>query len=570
MEMIFYLLGIAALMCAAIIADLFRRRKSVAIEKENLRSEYGKVITPNIDNCKIDHEKLDVFYRAFCAINNEKISEIDDITYNDLELDALYEQLCRTSCSIGEEYLYARMRAINIIKDDCPGIYDECSDFSEDVELRTKLQLILRHEIGNSKKSIYKLFEQLYSAKQISIANDILSDLFVLISVVILFINPVIGIILLIAALFVAVTGYSARKKLLSEHLDALTFLIKCVRCALHINADLKDKELSSAGYFKEKLEIIVKKLKPITAGSFLLPSKTGTFSDPFNILLDYLRMIFRFDIIIYSLKIKQIVNMKDDIEALYILIGRLDTDIAISSYIKSLPSHCKAYSEETQIASLSVKGLYHPYVSSPVRNDISMVRPVILSGSNASGKSTFLKALGMSVLLAQSFGFAAADEYRASYLRLYTSMALRDNMLKHESYYIVESGSIKRICDEAAYDIPMIAIIDEVLRGTNTIERIAASYSILSSLKKSNVLLAAATHDTELCELLKDEFDCRYFSEVIIDNNISFPYKLYNGIGNTNNAIKLLDIIGFDANVTTRAEKMAQMYSETGRWEKV
>ena len=570
MGILFYPLCIFALLAAAVIAGIIRRRRSEASDKVTLSAEFGRSVIPDIEKIGIDHEKLDIYYRAFCDMNGTAVMGIDDITYNDLELDALFEQMNRTSCNIGEEYLYARMRAMNITGSDHPTVFDESAFFTENDELRTDLQYILKHDIGHSKQSTYYLFDKLLTADRIPITKDILSDIFVILAAGSVFIIPSIGIILLVIALYIAISGYSRRKKLYYDRLSALICLFRCIKCADNINDLLRKSDHGREFPLADRYENLAGKLRSLTYGSFLLPSRVGTYSDPFNILLDYFRMLFRLDIIVYSLKLSAIQSMHDDIYELYEVLGRTDTDISLASYIHSIPFYCRAKLDDEKNVKFNVRGLYHPYIKEPVCNDLSMTRSVILSGSNASGKSTFLKAIGMCVLMSQSFGFAPASEYNASYMRLFTSMALRDNMLKGESYYIVESKSIKRICEAADEGIPMMAIIDEVLRGTNTTDRIAASYSILKNLNRSNTLLAVATHDSELCELLNDIFDCRHFGEIIEDNIVYFPYVLEMGTGSSRNAIKLLDIIGFDKTVSDKAEMMANAFIENGRWEKL
>ena len=89
-------------------------------------------------------------------------------------------------------------------------------------------------------------------------------------------------------------------------------------------------------------------------------------------------------------------------------------------------------------------------------------------------------------------------DRYRGVVCRIMTSMALRDNLAQGESYFVVEVKSLKRILEASREKTPLLCVIDEVLRGTNTTERIAASESVLAALRRANVLCLAATHDTE------------------------------------------------------------------------
>ena len=140
--------------------------------------------------------------------------------------------------------------------------------------------------------------------------------------------------------------------------------------------------------------------------------------------------------------------------------------------------------------------------------------------------------------------------------------MALTDNILGNESYFIVEIKSLKRILD-AVDDhqgaVPVMCFIDEVLRGTNTKERIAASSQILRNLSGRNALCLAATHDIELTSLLSDNMDNYHFEEYVKGNDVNFDYKIKKGPAMTHNAIKLMQSYGFDRDITENALQMLE-----------
>ena len=147
--------------------------------------------------------------------------------------------------------------------------------------------------------------------------------------------------------------------------------------------------------------------------------------------------------------------------------------------------------------------------------------------------------------------------------------MALRDDLAGGDSYYIVEIKSLKRILDAANTGGNRIfCLIDEVLRGTNTIERIAASTQILKSLDHKNIQCFAATHDIELTELLKDSYDNYHFEGEVTDSDVHFSYMIKEGPATNRNAIKLLSIIGYDPKIVEDAQNMADAFTRTGTWE--
>lgn len=171
-------------------------------------------------------------------------------------------------------------------------------------------------------------------------------------------------------------------------------------------------------------------------------------------------------------------------------------------------------------------------------------------------------------MILAQGICTALGKSYEGSSFDVYTSMSISDNVQSGESYFIAEIKSIKRIFDSAEGKRRVLCAIDEVLRGTNTIERIAASSELLRSLAQKHCICLAATHDAELCEMLSPQYRLFHFTEQVEDGDVQFDYRLREGKTTSRNAIKLLDALGFDKEVVCQAQNLASQYEETGQWE--
>ena len=148
--------------------------------------------------------------------------------------------------------------------------------------------------------------------------------------------------------------------------------------------------------------------------------------------------------------------------------------------------------------------------------------------------------------------------------------MAMKDDLESNTSYYIAEIRSLKRIMDNISGTVPLLCMIDEVLRGTNTIERIAASTEILRHFSGGNCILMAATHDIELAEILKNLYDNYHFTEKYENNEIKFEYKLHPGKSTTHNAIKLLKVMGYPDRIIENAEDRAERFLSEGKWHPV
>ena len=200
---------------------------------------------------------------------------------------------------------------------------------------------------------------------------------------------------------------------------------------------------------------------------------------------------------------------------------------------------------------------------------DVNQGEVIALIGANGAGKSTFLKTIAINALLSQTIYTSTSKEYNAPFYRIYSSMALRDDLNAQNSYYIVEIKSLKRILDAVDKDDkrPVLCFVDEVLRGTNTVERIAASSEILKSLRYKNVLVFAATHDIELTYLLEKYYDNYHFQEEVTDDDVKFNYRLFTGPAVTRNAIKLLGVIGYNKNIIDAAESQAGYFIRSGSW---
>jgi hypothetical protein len=206
----------------------------------------------------------------------------------------------------------------------------------------------------------------------------------------------------------------------------------------------------------------------------------------------------------------------------------------------------------------LEARGLGHPLLApeSAVRNDVDLGPPgnlLLVTGSNMSGKSTLLRAIGANVILAGAGGPVCAEAMLLPVVDLRTSMRIRDSLEEGISYFMAELNRLKAVCEaaSAASERPVLYLLDEMLQGTNTAERQIAARRILRHLLTHHAIGAATTHDLTLAEAedLEDHAVLVHFRESLEARKdgppISFDYQLRPGIATSTNALRLMEIMG-------------------------
>ena len=199
----------------------------------------------------------------------------------------------------------------------------------------------------------------------------------------------------------------------------------------------------------------------------------------------------------------------------------------------------------------IDAKDLGHPLINKEERiyNDILIDDKIlIITGSNMSGKTTFLRTLGINIVLTNAGGPSFSREFSLPIMDLYTSMRITDDLKNRISTFYGELLRIKDILDYGEDHRNTLFLIDEIFRGTNSEDRIYGAKNVLRNLNDKGLMGAITTHDLEICELDTDERIVNYnFSEKYVDGLIDFDYKIRKGKSTTTNAKYLMDLVGID-----------------------
>lgn len=523
--------------------------------KRRIAASFGCVPEMHYFHGDMDYIKT---YYAYRRTAGKDTFLLDDITWNDLGMDQLFTRINPGLSTSGEQYLYymlrspaqdgaeyARRRALIGRMEDFPG-------------LRLKLQYILA-ELGCARRAdLSRAFvpdQHGMGMLAVYLCLLLLLPLTVLLT---LFCSDAFAL-AIVGSVSLNALVHEVMTRRIAHDFATVNYTVAMVRSLERVRR-LKDSTLDAQ---LEEGYAALRRLRAVMrTGGVTTRSGNGSAAD-------MLQTVCLLDLIVYEFCKNKLGRCYTDVFTVHEALGRIDAAIAIASYRASLSG---IFAEPkidfmAKQPQMQVVGMVHPLLDGAVPNDIEAAAPILITGSNASGKSTFLKTTALCAVLAQGICTCPAETYAASAFRVYSSMALEDSLETGESYYIVETRSLKRILDAAAGAPPILCVIDEVLRGTNTIERIAASCEVLSELARRGVLCLAATHDIELCDLLAPSYTLFHFTETVGENEMNFDYRIREGRATSRNAINLLRLIGFDASIVDGAHRRANAYAASGSW---
>lgn len=550
---VFFALIIAAALYVMVVNNS-RRKKSILRKLEN---GFGAV--PKNKYTAEEYENISHYFKRHMNENS-----IDDITWNDLDMDNVFKMINNTNSSIGQEYLYRMLRQPDTDVETLKEVHRLAEEFSQNKDARIEVQKIFVH-IGRAKRiSISDYVDVVVDLKkQSNILHYMTIAMLAAAILFTVFVNPALGIWACIASLSFSIITYYRYKAKVEKYFICINYVVKM----LLASQKLQKLDIDFIRTYTDRLRSVNKELSAVTKGSWLLESGNVDGSIV-EMLLEYLRMLTHMDLIKFNNMAHMLGNKSSEVYKLIDILGFIEASIAVASFRKLIGKWCMPVFKEGLSTDFEVEQVFHPLIDHPIANSIKVRKNVLLTGSNASGKSTFLKTIAINSLLSQTIYTSVSDKYIAPRFRIYSSMALRDDLGSSSSYYIVEIKSLKRILDAIGQKgLPVLCFIDEVLRGTNTVERIAASSEILKSISKKRAVCFAATHDIELTTMLEGYYENFHFQEEVTENNVIFNFKLFRGAATTRNAIKLLNTIGYDREIICAAEQQAAYFMSNGTW---
>ncbi len=291
----------------------------------------------------------------------------------------------------------------------------------------------------------------------------------------------------------------------------------------------------------------------------------------------EYLNLLFLLDANALLLSARYLNRCGSVLRDVALWIGDVDLGLAVASLRAEPRPWCMPDWNDT--GHTEIIGAWHPLVDTPVANDavLHAGHGLVITGANMSGKSTYLRAIGIAAVLAGALDTCPAVSWTGRPFRVRSLIGRQDDLSAGKSYYLVEAEGVAALLEDARENTPTLFLLDELLRGTNTVERLAAGEAVLRALlvrpdgsgspEIGPHVVLVATHDGELVGMLGDLYAPWHFRETVTPDGLHFDYTRRAGAASTRTAIALLETVGVVQAVTDAARRRAERLDlETGR----
>jgi DNA mismatch repair ATPase MutS len=280
-------------------------------------------------------------------------------------------------------------------------------------------------------------------------------------------------------------------------------------------------------------------------------------------LILELLKISILIEPILVFSALNKLNLKRNEIKVIFDYIGKIDSAISIAILRKETKNYCIPIFSKNKIE-LDFLSAYHPLIPDCISNSLTInKKSILLTGSNMSGKTSFIKMILINTLLAETINTCFAKYFKLSKMHLFSSIQNSDDLMSNVSSFLNEVHTVKQMINISNTTSTNLLCFDEIFRGTNTIERVAAGKAVLSFLCKFRNIVIVSTHDIDLTKLLEDTYELYHFSEQINNNEVYFDYKLKIGSLTNTNAIKLLELNDFPQMITDEAKSIATILLE-------
>jgi len=545
-----YFLGILFVLILGFLISNFLKKKRFKKFKATLYKNWGT-------QKKKAHYNFFVIGKYFenNAHKEKAYHVLSEKTKIDLDLEEIFQFIDRTSSKIGQQYLYFKLRTI--------GSIDALLKFDAFTTLfQNNKELSIACQVELSKLNVTSAYylEELINGKQVDKPKNLwvvkLLTITAISSIIFSFFFPI-TILLLVPVFAVNSVFHYKNKGNVNYYLQGIRQLSKSLKVAKKLS-----KQKSINNHFKDFH--FIKRIDGLMFQSEFIAFEKNINNEwlfPIWLLIELIKIIFNVEYLVFYSFLDSVKKEKKSIEALFLFIGEVDVAISTASLKSGNLQTCTP--SFSPLNEFNVSEIYHPLIENCITNDVNLSdKSMLLTGSNMSGKSTFIRTVAINSILAQTLHLCFANSYTAPFYKVYSSIRISDDLLEDTSYYLQEVLAIKDLIEASKDESPCLFILDELFKGTNTVERISGGKAILSYLSSKKNTVFVSTHDIELTTLLaKEHYKLYHFSEAIEKDNLFFDHKIKEGKLTTRNAIRILDIYEYPAEIIKDAKAVEKTY---------
>ncbi|WP_339752893.1 MutS-related protein [Algoriphagus aquimarinus] len=486
----------------------------------------------------LDFDRISKYYQQ--VSKSGFFQDVSVKLWNDLGMDEVFLRIDYTLTKYGEQFLYYSLRLVKqgpLVNEGLEStieIFEKSPGFES--FLKSKLEILAK----NDSYFLCNLFQRETSKNPWYIfLFYILSGLSVISVVSAFFIQW-----LAFPAILVVTSNFIIHYwSKLTVSLESRTFgqLGEMLAISQTILKESKKQQI-----FLPKQPEIEKVGRLIFKASMLKPRIKG-FSELAELagyILEVIKAAFLIETLLYYSLLKDIREKRSVIEDNFEYVAYLDFALSIAQLRNSDPSI--TVPKESNSLQIDGKGMFHPLISDAIRNSIHIDKNgVLITGANMSGKSTFLRIIGLNCLLAQTINCAFASELTLPKLKIYSSIQTFDELESDKSYFYSEAETIKGMFSVQNEQDFNLVLIDEIFKGTNSRERLVISSEVLKQLAIENSIVIATTHDLELVHGLPD-FMFFYFTGEDVAGKYQYDFQLRSGVLDSTNAVFVLRDMGY------------------------
>jgi hypothetical protein len=490
---------------------------------------------------------------------------LDDRTWSDLDLDAVFASIDRTQSTLGQQALYHRLRTAPVANH-LDAFEALVNRLSTDAPLRARAERVLarlRHPYG------YDLW---WLAQPDAIRTrpwHVVFPIFTLVVIACLLLSPFWGGLLLVPIVG-GVLNLTMRITT-ARQMGPLIGPFRQVFALIAAGETLRALTGDDIDPLVACLRTDTPALRRLKRVAFWVGRDALAAGDVVASIFEYLNLLFLIDVNAMYFGARELDAHGTALLRVIAAVGDVDAALSVAALRASLDAIGESRWTRPDVlppgAPTTLTNLCHPLLEHPVPNSIALAPPhgVLITGSNMSGKSTFLRTVGVNAVLAQTINTCFATRYDAPVFHIRSCIGRSDDLLAGKSYYIAEVEAVLALVRASARPDPHLFLFDELFRGTNAVERIAAAEAVLIELLSDDAhrpkphIVLTATHDAELVDLLRETYASYHFTDTLGPDGLVFNHRLEPGPATTRNAIALLQLHGAPASLITHALTRAE-----------